>query len=169
MQAAFSFQLYIESGYQAQFVRLTPLPSCPESCILGLSVYSHCTSYNMCLFQLYHIHVWSPIMAVAFMAKYSTVLWCSPTDKLSCLLNIDITSRPWLALTTQWTSLCMHIAFIFLKSIPRFLEEKVNFICILVEYFVCKVKFNILKIISISLFVCVYVWESRCACVEVRS
>lgn len=65
--------------------------------------------------------------------------------------------------------------FIFLKSIPRFLEEKVHFICLLVEYFVCKVEFNCLKIVSISLSVCVCVWEtqtereSQCACVEVRS
>lgn len=51
--------------------------------------------------------------------------------------------------------------FIFLKSIPRFLEEKVNFICLLVEYFVCKVEFNCLKIVSISLSVCVCVWETQ--------
>lgn len=139
-------------------------PFSPESYILGLSVYSHCTSYNMSFFQLYHIHVWSPIMAVAFMVKYSTVLWCSPTDKLSYLLNIYIISWPWLVLTTQWTSLVYSFYlfyFIFLKLIPRFLEEKVNFICLLVEYFVCKVEFNCLKIISIFLSVCVHVWETQ--------
>lgn len=43
--------------------------------------------------------------------------------------------------------------FIFLKSIPRFLEEKVHLICLLVEYFVCKVEFNCLKIVSIYLYV----------------
>lgn len=65
--------------------------------------------------------------------------------------------------------------FIFLKSIPRFLKEKVNFICLLGECFVCKVEFNCLKIVSISLSVCVCVWETQtereslCACVEVRS
>lgn len=150
METIFSFQLYMKSGYQAQFARLTPFPSSPESYILELSVYSHCILYNMCFFQLYHIHVWSPVMAGAFMAKYSTVLWCSPTDKLSCLLNIYIISRPWLVLTTQWTSLC--IAFIFLKSIPRFLKKKVNFIRLLVEYFVCKVEFIFFNYILFYLY-----------------
>lgn len=80
-----------------------------------------------------------------------------------------------LACIDNTVNIFMRIAFIFLKSIPRFLEEKLNFICLLVEYFVCKVEFNFLKIISISLFVCVCVWEtqteteSQCAYVAVRS
>lgn len=80
-----------------------------------------------------------------------------------------------LACIDNTVNIFMCIAFIFIKSIPRFLEEKVNFICLLVEYFVCKVEFNFLKILSISLLVWVCVWgtqterESQCACVEVRS